>query len=142
MNSHIDRHWSEVNSHYLLKNVTRLQQFLEHQWQHQQNPAEVDPPQKNPAIEIPDLSPPTALEQIYQSFNLSEFEIYLLLMGVGMAVFPQFSSLYANLHQNPQMAYPTFGLGCNCFLMLTGVRLLLILRCGVGNCCKWERGQW
>jgi ATP-dependent 26S proteasome regulatory subunit len=115
MNSHIDRHWSEVNSHYLLKNVTLLQQFLEQHWQHQQNPAEVDPTQKTPAIEIPDFSPPTALEQIYRSFNLSDFEIYLLLMGVGMAVFPQFSSLYANLHQNPQMTYPTFGLGLQLF---------------------------
>lgn len=115
MNSHIDRHWSEVNSHYLLKNVTLLQQFLEQHWQHRQNPAEVDAPQQPPAIEIPDFSPPTALEQIYRRFNLSDFEIYLLLMGVGMAVFPQFSSLCANLHHNSQMTYPTFGLALQLF---------------------------
>ena len=115
MNNHIDRHWSEVNSHYLLKNVTLLQQFLDQQWQHQQNPDGVDPPKKTLTLEIADFSPPTALEQIYRNFELSNFEVYLLLMGVGMAVFPQFSSLCAKLHQNPQMAYPTFALGLELF---------------------------
>ncbi len=32
-------------------------------------------------------------------------------MCAGMALFPKVSSLCANLHQNPQQAYPTFGLG-------------------------------
>jgi len=107
--------WSEVNSHYLLKNVKVLQQFLQQQWQHQQNPDRVAPPNELPLVEIPELSPPTALEQVCTTFNLSAFEVYLLLMGVGVAVFPDFSFLCTQLHQNPQMPYPTFGLGLQLF---------------------------
>ncbi len=96
--------WSEVNSHYLLKNVKVLQQFLQQQWQHQQNPDRVAPPNELPLVEIPELSPPTALEQVCTTFNLSAFEVYLLLMGVGVAVFPDHGENEIELTQHADHA--------------------------------------
>ena len=116
MNHNIDSPWLEINTQYLFKNVNNLHRFLEQKWHNKQNTDLVDKPTANPTLEIPpNISPSPALVQLITTFNLSVFEVYLLLMGVGVALFPQFSFICANLHQNQRMNYPTFGLGLQLF---------------------------
>ncbi len=73
MKSPSDRHWWEVNSRYFIANVTMVYQFLEQQWQHQQNPDGVSLSDSRLYLEFPEISPPIALEQIYRTFNFSTF---------------------------------------------------------------------
>jgi AAA+ superfamily predicted ATPase len=107
--------WHAVNSQSLIENVNQLQQFLERRWSAQQNPDEDIGGDRDPIIQIPALSPPSRLETLYTTFNLSPFELNSLLMAVGVALFPRFSALCASFNHNPQMPYPTFGLGLQLF---------------------------
>lgn len=53
---------------------------------------------------------PSALATLCSIFKLSSFERDILLLCVGMELDPEFPGLCAALHNEPQMAYPTFRL--------------------------------
>lgn len=111
----MNNEWYAVNSQSLIQNVNQLQQFLERRWATQQHPDQESQDDRDPIIQIPELFPPSRLETLYTTFNLSPFELNLLLMAVGVALLPRFSALCASFNHNPQMPYPTFGLGLQLF---------------------------
>ncbi|MEA5418401.1 ATP-binding protein [Spirulina sp. CCNP1310] len=111
----MNNEWYAVNSQSLIQNVNQLQQFLERRWATQQHPDQESQEDRDPIVQIPELFPPSRLETLYTTFNLSPFELNLLLMAVGVALLPRFSALCASFNHNPQMPYPTFGLGLQLF---------------------------
>ncbi|WP_204102442.1 MULTISPECIES: ATP-binding protein [Spirulina sp. CCY15215] len=111
----MNNEWYAVNSESLIENINQLQQFLERRWSTQQNPDQEIQDDGDPIVKIPELWPASRLETLYTTFSLSPFELNLLLMALGVALFPRFSALCAHLNHNPQMPYPTFGLGLQLF---------------------------
>ncbi len=111
----MNNEWYVVNSQSLIQNVNQLQQFLDRRWATQQHPDQESQDDSDPIVQIPELFPPSRLETLYTTFNLSPFELNLLLMAVGVALLPRFSALCASFNHNPQMPYPTFGLGLQLF---------------------------
>lgn len=111
----MNNQWYTVNSQSLIENVNTLQQFLERRWSTQQHPDQDIQDDDDPILKIPELWPASRLETLYTTFNLSPFELNLLLIALGVALFPRFSALCAHLNHNPQMPYPTFGLGLQLF---------------------------
>lgn len=109
--------WYKRNSHYLMTAVAGVHRKLEQYIDRQQNravEAVADEPLNLDAIAA-SMSAPPALEQLCTIFNLSPFERNILLLCVGMAIFPNFSALCANAQGNREMAYPTFGLALEVF---------------------------
>src|SRR2546421_3835245 len=56
-----------------------------------------------------------ALDHLCEGFGLSSFERDLLLLCLGFELDADFSRLFATAHANPQMTWPTFGLGLALF---------------------------
>ncbi|MBD1880513.1 AAA family ATPase [Coleofasciculus sp. FACHB-T130] len=109
--------WYKSNSHYLMTAVAGVHRKLEQYIDRQQNRAveAVADEQLNLDAIAASMSTPSALEQLCTTFNLSPFERNILLLCVGMAIFPNFSALCANAQGNREMAYPTFGLALEVF---------------------------
>ena len=57
-----------------------------------------------------EMAMPPALERLCQLFGLSAFERGVLLLCAGMELEASFAGLCATAHDDPQRAYPTFGL--------------------------------
>ena len=72
-----------------------------------------------PITETPNLQSnhpiPPRLEQLYTTFNLSDFEQHILLFCIGMEIDPSFEYLCIKACGNPQRPYPTFGLALEIF---------------------------
>ena len=66
------------------------------------------------------MSETPALERFCTALNLTEFERKLLLLCAGMELIPDFPNLCAIAQNNPQRAYPTFGLALTLFPELPG----------------------
>jgi len=109
--------WYQANYQYLVTAVTIMYRALEgHQARKQNQPIEAVPGDSKVLDAIASaMSTPPALEQLCTTFNLSSFERNVLLLGIGMALLPNFPSLCANAHGNLEMPYPTFGLALEVF---------------------------
>lgn len=55
------------------------------------------------------------LEEVCQTFDLSNFERMILLCCAAQAIDPNFPNLFAIAHNNAELTYPTFQLACQCF---------------------------
>lgn len=55
------------------------------------------------------------LEEVCQTFDLSNFERMILLCCAAQAIDPNFPNLFAIAHNNAELNYPTFQLACQCF---------------------------
>jgi len=55
------------------------------------------------------------LEEVCQTFDLSNFERMILLGCAAQAIDPNFPNLFAIAHNNAELNYPTFQLACQCF---------------------------
>lgn len=108
--------WYAANYDYLLSAVAIVAQRLEHYVNEQEYSSQtyLENLSHLEAIAEQMETPPT-LKQLCTLFNLSSFERDMLLMGIGMAIYPNFPALCATAHRNPQMAYPTFNLGLEIF---------------------------
>ncbi|MGD1908061.1 MAG: ATP-binding protein [Leptolyngbyaceae cyanobacterium] len=71
--------------------------------------------QVNPAEISAHMEPPPALETLCNCLHLSEFERYVLLLCVGRAIHSRFPNLFAGIHQNAILNYPTFNLAYSTF---------------------------
>ena len=58
---------------------------------------------------------PPALENLSETFGLSDFDRDLLLLCAGMEIDRNWGNLCAAVHGDPQSNYPTFGLGLDIF---------------------------
>jgi len=117
MNITATNQWYKANSHYLMSAAAAVHRALErHIAQKQNQPTEIIPEDAS-ALEAlaSTMTAPPALEQLCKTFNLSLFERDILLLCVGMAIFPNFTALCANAHCNREMTYPTFSLALEVF---------------------------
>lgn len=106
--------WQQANFNFLMAAIASIRQqinryiaFLEDKrWDEQQ--LEATFAQLNEAKEqMPSAS---ALEHLYQTFNLEPFEIDLLLLCVAMELDPTFAQLCADAQKDNNLNYPTFSL--------------------------------
>jgi hypothetical protein len=117
MNITATNSWYKANSHYLMSAAAGVHRLLERHIAIKQNqPSELVREDEVDLKAIASSMPnPPALAQVCNTFNLSPFECDILLLCVGMAIFPNFTSLCANAHGNREMTYPTFGLALEVF---------------------------
>jgi ATPase family associated with various cellular activities (AAA) len=107
--------WQQANNNYLLVALDRLSDILKSYIANLESDSSVNTSRLNEAqsclrdiaVEMPD---PSALEQICQRFNLSDFETSILLLCVGVELDAIFSDLLAEAHGVDHQYYPTFGL--------------------------------
>jgi len=109
--------WYKANSHYLMSAAAAVHRALERHIAIKQNQSSEIVPEDASTLETlaSTMTAPPALEQLCKTFKLSLFERDILLLCVGMAIFPNFTALCANAHGNREMTYPTFGLALEVF---------------------------
>ncbi len=109
--------WYKANYQYLLTGVTSVYQALNRYIAYQQNQTSetVSEAPTDFVSGAADMNPPPALEQLCTTFNLSSFEGNILLLGVGMAIHPNFPTLCADAQGNSEMCFPTFSLALQVF---------------------------
>ncbi|MGE5657441.1 MAG: ATP-binding protein [Actinomycetota bacterium] len=100
--------WYEANRRYLMAAIAQVEAALKRyaapNLQFQGTATE------NSQLELPAMSPPSALETLCHTFNFSEFDRQLLLLCAGMEFDDRWGSLCAAASGNPQQTYPTFSL--------------------------------
>jgi hypothetical protein len=107
--------WYKENHNYLLAALDRLSDILKIYIANSESDSSAHTSQPNKAhsflrdiaVEIP---APSALELICQRFNLSDFEMSIILFCVGVELDAIFSDLCAEAHGVNHQCYPTFGL--------------------------------
>lgn len=111
MNATATENWQETNQPYLMVALSRVRQALERKTGRSLNGNEREiPPEVLQKMAADDESPPSALEQLCNIFDLSTFEEDLLLLCVGRELDASFPSLCCVAQDDPQQTYPTFGL--------------------------------
>ncbi|MDA0267765.1 MAG: ATP-binding protein [Cyanobacteria bacterium] len=109
--------WQQSNFNYLtavLGNVGHQLNIKVAQLQNQLDQL-LQPDLVNPAEIAARMESPPALETLCRCLALSEFERYVLLLCVGRVIQTRFPDLFAIIHQNPALNYPTFKLAYNSF---------------------------
>ena len=99
--------WHEANRHYLMARLSAVRAALVRL----ANPDSGEDSSREVAIlDVEQLSPSPALDEICSAFELSTFERDILLMCTGMELDPDFAQVCADAHGNPQLNYPSFNL--------------------------------
>jgi len=112
--------WLEDNQEYLGRSLDRVRLLLQQKLQRQLNDdAEIVPEEIDRELFEDEISwqwqTSPALEQLCETFGLSDFDRDLLLLCAGMELDRNWGNLCAGIHGDPQSNYPTFGLGLDIF---------------------------
>jgi SpoVK/Ycf46/Vps4 family AAA+-type ATPase len=106
--------WHELNYSYLAIATQQVHQLLKHHADPERMQPETFIESKLAAIAATMPAPP-ALEQLVAIFKLSDFERNILLLCTAMELIPKFKSLCAQVQEDPELNYPTFGLAQTVF---------------------------
>ena len=107
--------WCEENQRYLTVSL----EALRHLFEARLSKEEITPPvesfdQVNKETNLENLaasmSAPPAMDTLCELFVLTPFERQILLMCAAVELDSKFSSLYAEVQENPRQTYPTFSL--------------------------------
>ncbi|MBD2119518.1 ATP-binding protein [Trichocoleus sp. FACHB-262] len=88
--------WMEQNHRYLMAAIAQTASYLQ--------------PDGSTLAAPEPIYPPAAIDQLSQLFGLSRFERAILLLGVGMELYPQLAALIVANANSSQTVSPTFGL--------------------------------
>jgi hypothetical protein len=109
----VDR-WQSANHQYLVTALARVREILEQFVQHQERDAEPqDVPDHSPerfTASPAEMAELPALEVLYDTFDLSDFERDILLLCAGMELDAAFPRLCAAIQGREHQTYPTFSL--------------------------------
>jgi len=111
MNLTQSSNWQIANHRYLMASIAAVSQILEDRVAKQQNQPLSDRATVRTALEAAAAAMPAkpALEQLCDTFHLSDFERDVLLLCAGMELETMtFASLCAEVYEDPQLSYPTF----------------------------------
>ncbi|MDZ4877436.1 MAG: ATP-dependent zinc metalloprotease FtsH [Chroococcidiopsis cubana SAG 39.79] len=109
--------WHDTNFQYLLSQVDEVRQLLLQKIEPKPDRSIPVNFSSNLALKTMDgvMRLPSALEQLCAIFMLSAFERDLLLLCVGIELYPVFGSLCAAIQGNEDQDYPTFRLAFDLF---------------------------
>lgn len=108
-----DAEWQETNWLYFNQALQRVKQSLINLGQ--QLESKCSDPELIAPLPPSELSPPSYLEQICHTFDLSPFARDVLLLCVGMELDREWESICALAQGNQNRSYPTLGLALICF---------------------------